>query len=60
MATGAPGSALYSQLRSVGFLPGRAATSFMFEIVPLNPTIQVPALADPAAWHLTAGDFDVI
>jgi hypothetical protein len=44
----------------MGFLPGRASTAFMFEVVPLRPGIEPATLADPRAWHITAGDFDVI
>jgi hypothetical protein len=60
MATAAPGSALHGHLRSMGFLPGRASTAFMFEIVPLQPGVEPATLADPRTWHITAGDFDVI
>jgi hypothetical protein len=58
LATGAPGSALYGLLRGLGFLPLRP--TFTFEIVPLASGMDPAALADPRAWHLTAGDFDVI
>jgi hypothetical protein len=58
LTTGVPGSALYGLLRACGFWPMRHG--FQFEIVPLAPLIQPAALADPRAWYLTAGDFDVI
>ncbi|HEX9991002.1 MAG TPA: GNAT family N-acetyltransferase [Chloroflexia bacterium] len=60
MATAAPGSALHEHLRSMGFLPARASTAFMFEIVPLQPGVEPGTLADPRTWHITAGDFDVV
>ena len=60
MSTAAPGSSLYALLRRLGFLPTPRHTAFNFEIVPLQPSIELTALADPRTWHLTAGDFDVI
>lgn len=60
LATAPPGSALYSRLRGLGFLPAPRRTAFNFEIVPLHPNVDPASLADPGTWHLTAGDFDVI
>ncbi|MGA7731257.1 MAG: GNAT family N-acetyltransferase [Chloroflexia bacterium] len=60
MTLAPPGSSLYATLRTCGFLPTRAETAFSFEIVPLDQAISVEALSDPAEWHLTGGDFDVI
>ncbi len=60
LATAPPGSTLYSRLRGLGFLPTRRGTAFNFEIVPLQPDVEIAALSDPRAWHLTAGDFDVV
>lgn len=60
MTLAPPGSPLYATLRRCGFLSTRAETAFSFEIVPLDPSISVAALSDPAEWHLTGGDFDVI
>lgn len=58
LASGAPGSALYRRLRGLGFLP--VQLPFNFEWVPLAPPADPATLADPAAWHLTVGDFDVV
>lgn len=58
LASGAPGSALYRIQRGLGFLP--VQLPFNFELVPLVPDIDPAALADPLAWHLTVGDFDVV
>lgn len=58
LASGAPGSALYGLLRGLRFLP--VQLPFNFELVPLAREVDPAALADPVAWHLTAGDFDVI
>jgi hypothetical protein len=60
LATATPGSALYSRLRGLGFLPTRWSTAFSVEIAPLQPGIDPTSLADPRTWHFTAGDSDVI
>ncbi|MDQ5823751.1 MAG: GNAT family N-acetyltransferase [Chloroflexota bacterium] len=60
LATAAPGSTLYRQLRGLGFLPTRRGTAFNFEIVPLQPDVDIAGLSDPRTWHITAGDFDVV
>lgn len=60
MTLAAPGSDLYSYLRKFGFMPTKAETSFSFEIVPLDRRFDVSANSNPADWHLTGGDFDVI
>jgi hypothetical protein len=60
LATAAPGSPLYRQLRRLGFLPARRWTAFNFEIAPLQPGVDLTNLLDPRTWHITAGDFDVI
>jgi hypothetical protein len=56
--TAPPGSALFSMLRKVGFVPSKNA--FSFEVVRLDHRIEVAELADARLWHLTAGNFDVI
>ena len=58
MAAAPPGSSLDHILRTVGFRPMRAA--FSTELVPLDPSLDVAALARRESWHLTAGDFDVV
>ena len=58
VASGVPGSALHRLLRGLRFLP--VQLPFNFELVPLAPDVDPAALADPLAWHLTAGDFDVV
>jgi hypothetical protein len=60
LATAAPGSTLYRRLRGLGFLPTRRGTAFNFEIVPLQPDVDIAGLSDPRDWHITAGDFDVV
>ena len=60
LVTAALGSTLYRRLRALGFLPTRKATAFNFEIVPLQPDVDIAYLADPRTWHITAGDFDVV
>jgi hypothetical protein len=60
LATAALGSTLYRQLRGLGFLPTRKETAFNFEIVPLQPNVDIDTLSDPSTWHITAGDFDVV
>jgi hypothetical protein len=60
MTLAPPGSYLYAILRRFGFRPTRAETSFTFELVPLDPSLSIAELSDPATWHLTGGDFDVI
>ena len=60
LATAAPESPLYRQLRRLGFLPARRWTAFNFEIAPLQPDVDPATLSDPRTWHITAGDFDVI
>lgn len=50
-------SALYQQLRSFGFVRGGA--QFGFEMVSLQPGLDLQCLTDPGLWHLTGGDFDV-
>jgi hypothetical protein len=58
LASAVPGSALHGLLRGLRFLP--VQLPFIFELVPLAPGVDPAALADPLAWHLTAGDFDVV
>jgi predicted N-acetyltransferase YhbS len=58
VASGVPGSALHRLLRGLRFLA--VQLPFNFELVPLAPQVDPVALADPLAWHLTAGDFDVV
>lgn len=60
MTLAPPGSELYSAMRKFGFLPTKNETAFSFELVPLSPDVSVESLANPADWHLTGGDFDVI
>lgn len=60
LATAAPGTTLHRRLKGLGFLPTRGRTAFNFEIVPLQPDVDIAALSDPGAWHITAGDFDVV
>jgi hypothetical protein len=60
LATAAPGSPLYRQLRRLGFLPARRWTAFNFEIAALQSDVDPTSLSDPRAWHVTGGDFDVI
>lgn len=60
MTLAPPGSPLYSTFRNCGFLPTKSETAFSFEIVALDPTFEIQSVANPADWHLTGGDFDVI
>jgi hypothetical protein len=57
-ALAVPGGPLHSALRRAGFHPSRHA--FMVHGVSLDPAVDLAALADPGAWHLTGGDFDVV
>jgi hypothetical protein len=54
----AVGSRLYATARSAGFFLKRGdyATSF----IPLAEGVEMAAISNPALWHLTGGDFDVI
>lgn len=60
MTVAPPGSPLYGMFRQCGFIQASAEASFSFELVPLNTALSVDDLSDPADWHLTGGDFDVI
>jgi hypothetical protein len=60
MTLAPPGTVLYATLRRFGFLPTKAETSFSFEVVPLDPNTSIDSFSNPADWHLTGGDFDVI
>jgi hypothetical protein len=53
-----PGSWLHSFACWAGFTP--LQVGFRFEVVPLNPALDVAELSDSSAWYLCAGDFDVI
>lgn len=53
-----PGSWLYSFARAAGFTS--LQEGFSFDMVPLDPTINVAELRDSSSWHLCAGDFDVV
>jgi hypothetical protein len=56
-ALAVPGSAEFSALRRLGFFPRR---EFRVEIVPLRAGLPLDRLRDPARWHLTGSDFDVV
>jgi hypothetical protein len=58
MAATPPGSHAFRLLTRCGFRPVRA--SFTFEVVPLSDQIALDSLKDPATWHLSAGDFDIV
>src|SRR5205823_13434929 len=57
-ALASPGAPLNRLLRAGGLRPAPGA--FPFELVPLDPGLDLAALSDPAAWLLTGGDFDVV
>jgi hypothetical protein len=57
-ATAAPGSALEATLRGGGFRPAPGA--FDFEVVPLDPALDLGVGAGPGDWLLSGGDFDVV
>jgi len=58
LAVAAPGSPHYAQLAKHGFHP--LQTGFSFEVVPLSASVDPAQLGNPAAWHLTVGDFDIV
>jgi hypothetical protein len=53
-----PGSPLEGRLRRAGFL--RRRSSFGVQIVPLDATLPMDVLLDPARWIIAGGDFDVV
>ncbi len=53
-----PGSFSHAEFRRVGFL--RSRYSFGVEHVALDPALASVDLQDPAVWHLSGGDFDVV
>jgi GNAT superfamily N-acetyltransferase len=53
-----PGSAAACAFRAAGFRMRRSGWSL--EVNRLDPAIPASALRDPAAWWVSAGDFDVI
>lgn len=57
-ATAAPGSALEATLRAGGF--GPAPGAFNFEVVPLDPALDLGTRGGPGDWLLSGGDFDVV
>lgn len=56
--TAPPGTSLFRLLRAAGF--GLGPGSFSFEIVPLDRTLDLAVLQDPATWQLSPGDFDIV
>jgi GNAT superfamily N-acetyltransferase len=56
--TAAPGSALEDTLRAGGFR--RAPGAFDFEVVPLDPALDLGPAVGPDDWLLSGGDFDVV
>jgi hypothetical protein len=53
----AHGSQLDAELLAAGFTHGDAGD---FCVIPLDPELSLAGLEDPAAWHLTGGDFDLV
>ena len=58
MVTAVPGSALYQTLREAGALPSSAA--FHYDLIPLDPSLNLEALADPSLWLASGSDSDVV
>jgi hypothetical protein len=60
MTLAPPRSVTARYFRWLGFLPTAGSTAFTFEVVPLDSTLDLATLSEPADWLLSGGDFDVI
>ncbi len=58
MVTAVPGSPLHSLLRSAGAM--QVKTGFDYDIIPLDPTLNVKSLHNPQSWLASGSDFDVV
>jgi hypothetical protein len=58
MVTAVPGSALYDALRQLGGRPSAAA--FLYDLIPLDETLPIETIADPALWLASGSDSDVV
>jgi hypothetical protein len=58
LALSAPGTRVDKALSSAGFVQRRRG--FSFELVPFDEHLPWEELSDPARWHLSGGDFDVV
>jgi predicted N-acetyltransferase YhbS len=58
MVTAVPGSALHSTLREAGARPLEAA--FHYDLISLDPTLDITAMSDPELWIVSGSDSDVV
>ncbi|HST04806.1 MAG TPA: GNAT family N-acetyltransferase [Chloroflexia bacterium] len=55
-----PGTQLHSALTQLGFFKSGEGAAFSYEVVPLDPQLDLALLRDKHRWHAAGGDSDVI